>query len=435
MPRTTRGRGQARAYNCPVNPPQDDVLILGGGAIGLATALSLLEAGRGVRVLEAGRVGGATSHGNCGTITPSHAPPLAAPGIPLRALRWMLTPDAPLYLKPRLDPELWRWLLRFARRCNPEDWMASARARAAILRDSRARIAQWIAHYGLDCRFTAGGLDYVFRDARNFESYAAECEALDALGIATEVIDGPAYLRQEPALRDGLVGAIHFPDDAHLRPDHYTAGLARAIRERGGLIEEQASVRALQPDADGVGVQLADGGTRRGREVVVAMAAWTPRLLRPLGVRLPIQPGKGYSITYGPQPLAPRRPLVLKDRQVFVTAWDDGFRLGSTMEFAGQDSTLNPVRLGALERAAQEYLVQPPAADTALEKWYGWRPMTFDDLPALGRAPGHPHVWIAAGHGMLGISMSAASGQLMADLITGRDPAIDPFPYRVERFQ
>ena len=165
------------------------------------------------------------------------------------------------------------------------------------------------------------------------------------------------------------------------------------------------------------------------------MPAWTPQQLRTLGVRLPIQPGKGYSITYGPQPGAPRRPLVLKDRQVFVTAWEDGFRLGSTMEFSGQDTTLNPVRLGALERAAQEYLRQPPPAGEALEKWYGWRPMTWDDLPALGRAPGHPHVWIAAGHGMLGISMSAASGQLLADLVTGRTPAIDPHPYRVERFQ
>jgi Glycine/D-amino acid oxidases (deaminating) len=415
--------------------PQDDVLILGGGAIGLATALSLLEAGRGVRVLEAGRVGGATSHGNCGTVTPSHAPPLAAPGVPWRALRWMLSPDAPLYLKPRVDPQLWRWLLRFARRCNHRAWMESARGRAAILRDSRARLAQWIERYGLDCQFTASGLDYVFRDRRNFDEYVAECGPLAELGIATEVIDGAEYQRRELALREGLVGAIHFPDDAHLRPDRYTAGLARAIRDRGGVIEEQATATALLPDATGATVELADGSRRRAREVVVAMAAWTPRLLRPLGVRLPIQPGKGYSITYGPQPGAPRRPLVLKDRQVFVTPWEDGFRLGSTMEFSGQDTSLNPVRLGALERAAREYLRQPPPAGAALEKWYGWRPMTYDDLPALGPAPGHPHVWIAAGHGMLGISMSAASGQLLADLVTGRAPAIDPHPYRVERFR
>ncbi|HET6397614.1 MAG TPA: FAD-dependent oxidoreductase [Pseudoxanthomonas sp.] len=416
-----------------MNPPQDDVLILGGGAIGLATALALLESGRGVRVLEAATVGGATSHGNCGTITPSHAPPLAAPGVPLRALRWMLTPDAPLYLRPRVDPVLWRWLLRFWRRCNPRDWMASATARAALLNDSAARLAGWVARYGLQCEYARAGLDYVFRDARNFDHYAAECEPLNRLGIATEVIGGQAYLCQEPALREGVVGAVRFPDDAHLRPDRYVAELARAVCERGGVIEEHVRAEALEPGEDGVRVRTAQGG-RRGREAVVALAAWTPAFVRPLGLRVPIQPGKGYSITYSRPALAPRRPLVLKDRSVCVTAWDDGFRLGSTMEFSGHDASLNAVRLAALERAAREYLHEPHGAEVR-ERWYGWRPMTCDDLPLLGRAPRHRRVWLAAGHGMLGISMSAATGQLMADLMTGRAPAIDPTPYRVERFQ
>jgi D-amino-acid dehydrogenase len=418
-----------------VNSSHADVLILGGGAIGLAPALSLLEAGRGVRILEAATVGGATSHGNCGTITPSHAPPLAAPGVPLRALRWMFTPDAPLYLKPRIDPALWQWLARFTARCNSGDWMASARARAALLNDSRTRLVDWVGRYGLDCEFGETGLDYVFRDRRNFEHYAAECAPLNAMGIATEVIDGADYLCQEPSLKDGIVGAVRFPDDAHLRPDRYVAELARAVRERGGVIEEGCRVESIEPGDDGVRVRIADGSERRGRDAVVAMAAWAPELIRPLGLRLPIQPGKGYSITYSKLALAPRRPIVLKDRSVCVTAWDSGFRLGSTMEFSGHDTTLNEVRLAALERAAREYLHQPPDASMIQEKWYGWRPMTWDDLPALGRSPKHRHVWLAAGHGMLGISMSSASGQLMADLMTGRAPAIDPAPYRVERFQ
>ncbi|MES5814869.1 FAD-dependent oxidoreductase [Pseudoxanthomonas sp. Soil82] len=422
-----------------MNPPQDDVLILGGGAIGLATALALLESGRGVRILEAATVGGATSHGNCGTITPSHAPPLAAPGVPLRALRWMFTPDAPLYLKPRIDPALWYWLARFTARCNASAWMASARGRAALLDDSRARLVEWIGHYGLDCEFGETGLDYVFRDPRNFAHYVAECAPLNAMGIRTEVIDGADYLRQEPSLHDGIVGAVRFPDDAHLRPDRYVAELARVVRERGGVVEEGCRVEAIEADAGDVRVRIAgqDGerGERRGRDAVVAMAAWTPELIRPLGLRLPIQPGKGYSITYARPALAPKRPIVLKDRSVCVTAWSSGFRLGSTMEFSGRDTTLNALRLSALERAAREYLREPPDPATIQEKWYGWRPMTWDDLPALGRSPCHPHVWLAAGHGMLGISMSTASGQLMADLMTGRAPAIDPAPYRVERFQ
>ena len=149
-----------------MNPPHDDVLIIGGGAIGLATALALLDAGRSVRILEAGAVGGGASHGNCGTITPSHAPPLAAPGVVAQALRWMFTPDAPLYLKPRIDPALWHWLLRFAARCNPRDWRQSTQARAALLNDARARLADWVSRYGLQCEFEEEGLDYVFRDPR-----------------------------------------------------------------------------------------------------------------------------------------------------------------------------------------------------------------------------------------------------------------------------
>ncbi|MGE8213631.1 MAG: FAD-dependent oxidoreductase, partial [Stenotrophomonas sp.] len=149
--------------------PEDDVLIIGAGATGLATALALSAAGRQVRLMDAGQVGGATSYGNCGTITPSHAPPLPAPGVPLRALRWMLSPQAPLYIPPRLDPALWRWLLHFTARCNQRDWLQSTRGRAALLNDSRQRLADWVQRYQLQCEFAEQGLDYVFHSQRSFE--------------------------------------------------------------------------------------------------------------------------------------------------------------------------------------------------------------------------------------------------------------------------
>lgn len=413
--------------------PQDDVLIIGAGAIGLATALALSEAGRQVRVLDAGRLGGATSHGNCGTITPSHAPPLAAPGVPMRALRWMLSPQAPLYIPPRFDPALWRWLARFAGRCNQHDWLQSTQGRAALLNDSRQRLADWVRHYQLDCEFAEKGLDYVFREQANFERHAVECEALQSLGIATQVIDGRDYLRQEPAFKDGVVGAIRFPGDASLRPDRYTAELGRVLRARGVQIEEHCALLSFEPQERGVRVQTAKG-ERRAAELVLATGAWSPQLARSVGLRMPIQPGKGYSITASQPAQVPSRPVVLKDRSVFVIAWDGRMRLGGTMEFSGHDSRMNETRLQALEQAAHHYLRQP-LGETMHERWYGWRPMTWDDMPILGRSPRHAHVWLAAGHGMLGISMSSGSGQLMADLITGQAPAIDPSPYCAERFQ
>ena len=419
-------------YTVGVNPPRDDVLIIGGGAIGLATALALLDAGRGVRILEAGAVGGGASHGNCGTITPSHAPPLAAPGVVAQALRWMFTPDAPLYLKPRVDPALWHWLLRFAARCNPRDWRQSTQARASLLNDARARLADWVSRYGLQCEFEEEGLDYVFRDPRKFQQYVDESVVLKTFGIATQVFGGTDYEREEPAMLPGVAGAIRFPGDARLRPDRYVAELARVVRERGGVIEEQCRVDRLEPTSDGVRLATSQG-ERKGGEAVIALGAWTPAFARRLGIRAPIQPGKGYSITYSRPARVPRHPMVLKDRSVCVTVWGSGFRLGSTMEFSGHDDTLNATRLAALERGAREFLREPVGAEVH-ERWCGWRPMTWDDLPLLGRAPGQRKVWIAAGHGMLGISMSTATGQLMADLMTGRPPAFDPSPYRPERF-
>ncbi|GAB2500120.1 FAD-dependent oxidoreductase [Pseudoxanthomonas sangjuensis] len=411
----------------------DDILIIGGGAIGLATALALLEAGRGVRVLEAQTAGSGASHGNCGTITPSHAPPLAAPGMILQAMRWMLTPGAPLYVKPRFDPALWRWLLRFAARCNRRDWHASTLGRAAILNDSRTRMAEWIGRYGLQCEFVEEGMDYVFREQANFERNMADCEALREFGIASEFISGRDYLAADPSLKEGLVGAIRFPGDARLRPDRYVAELARVVRERGGTIEEGCRVESVRSDASGARARTSLG-ERRGREAVIALGAWSPQLAKSLGFYLPIQPGKGYSITYSRPSLVPKRPITLKDRSVCVTVWDSGFRLGSTMEFSGYDTSLNETRLGMLESAAREYLREPVGAIVE-ERWYGWRPMSSDDMPVIDRAPGHDHLWLATGHGMLGVSMSAATGQLVADLVGGRPPAIDPAPYRADRFR
>jgi D-amino-acid dehydrogenase len=413
----------------------DDVLIAGAGVSGLACALALLESGRGVRVIDAGRAGFGASHGNCGTITPSHAPPLAAPGVVAKALHWMLTPDAPLYVAPRVDPALWRWLLRFALRCNVRDWRASALAKSALLNDSRARLADWVRDYALDCEFTESGEDYVFRDPRAFAHGQEEIPLLRELGVDVEVLDGAAYEAQEPAVKPGLAGALRFRGDAALRPDRYVAALAEAVRARGGLIDEGCALEGLDAGPDGVRVRTAQG-VRQARDAVLALGAWTPRLATAVGLpmlRGAMQPGKGYSITYSRPALVPRRPLVLRERSVCVTAWASGFRLGSTMEFSGFDSTHNARRLAALERGAAEYLHEPVGGEVR-ERWYGWRPMSCDDIPIIGRAPGQPRLWLATGHGMMGVGMSAGTGQLLADLMAGRAPAVDPAPYRPDRF-
>lgn len=412
-----------------------DVLVAGGGVIGLSVALALAEAGRSVRIVEAGRVGGGSSHGNCGTLTPSHAPPLSAPGVPLRALRWMLTPDAPLYVRPRLDPLLWSWLLRLAARANPRDWRASALAKGALLNDSRERLARWITRHGIEAEFVESGLDYVYRDPAAFAHGQAEMPLLRELGIAVEAIAGDDYARREPALKPGVAGALHFPGDAMLRPDRYVAELARVAAAAGVAIEQDCALRRLRRDGAGWHVDTARGAFG-ARDVVLATGAWTHREAVALGLpwlRRALQPGKGYSITYDAPERAPRRPLVLRERSVCVTAWGSGFRLGSTMEFSGFDDSLNARRLAALERGAAEYL-HVPTGPAVRERWFGWRPMCVDDVPLLGPVPGRDGLWLATGHGMMGMGMSAGTGQLLADLVTGAAPAIDPAPYAPSRF-
>ncbi len=409
-----------------------DVLVLGGGVIGLSCAYFLLRAGRSVRVLERGSVGAATSHGNCGTITPSHAPPLAAPGVLAKAARWMLQPDAPLYVRPRLDPALAGWLLRFAGRCNRRDWWASARAKGELLTQSRRLIESIIRDEAMDCGFEASGLSYVYRDPRAFDADRLGLPDLASLGIEAEVLDGAALAAREPALLPGLAGAIHFPGDAQLRPDRYTSELARCVRALGGVIEESVGVTGLWHEGGSiVGVDTSHG-VRRAGDIVVAMGPWSAPFLQPLGLQLPIQPGKGYSMTYSRPALAPRAPMVLREHSVCVTAWADGFRLGSTMEFSGYDETLNRRRLDAITRAARGYLHEP-VGPVLQEEWFGWRPMTVDDLPLLGAVPGRPGLWLATGHGMMGMGMSAISGLLVADLLCGRTPSIDPVSVRPSR--
>lgn len=410
-----------------------DVLILGGGVIGLSCAQRLLAAGRSVHVLERGTPGCGASHGNCGTLTPSHAPPLPMPGIVGTALKWMWHADAPLRIAPRANLVLWRWLAACAGHCNAADFSRATAARATLLRLSRRLIGELVAEHRLACEFDASGTLYVFRDRAEFAQSEWLPRALAPVGIPIETLSGDEVERREPALLPGVAGGYFNPDDARLRPDRYAAELARVVREAGGIIEEGVEADGLEVDGDAVRSVATARGPRHGRDLVVTLGAWTPRFAAALGIRVPIQPGKGYSITFQRPAECPRIPLVLKERSVCVTAWDSGYRLGSTMEFAGYDASLNRVRLDALRRGAAEYLHEPEGP-VVEEEWYGWRPMTPDDLPMIGRVPGRRNVVLATGHGMLGVSMSAATGLLVAEAVTGQAPSLDLAPFAPGRF-
>lgn len=400
-----------------------DIAVVGGGVIGLSCALHLLHAGRSVLVLDQARAGSGASFGNCGTITPSHALPLAQPGMVRKALRWMLSRDAPFYVRPRLDPSLLSWMLRFAGHCNWDQVKRATRDRAALLNLSRQLLEELIRRESIDCEFETSGLLTVFRDERSFAESGHIEGLLKDVAVPMEVWSADQVLRAEPALKEGVVAGHWFPTDAVLRPDRFVDALARCVRAAGGEIVEGQSVEGLRASASTVSV-VVQGQMIAANDVVVAGGAWSATLLKSLGIRIPMQPGKGYSITYGPNADAPKIPLVLREPSVCVTSWGSGFRLGSTMEFSGYDASLNRLRLDALVRGARQFLHTPIDVQGGQE-WCGWRPMMPDDLPLIGRSSRETNLWYATGHGMLGMSMSVATGHGLSAMIQGQSPAID----------
>jgi D-amino-acid dehydrogenase len=422
----------ALAYNACMSS-KNDVLILGAGVIGLACALQLLREGAQVTVIEQTAPGAGASHGNCGTITPSHAPPLTAPGVVLRALRSLLRADAPLRISPMPDLARWRWLFGLARQTRPAAFWHAAQARAALLQRARELLPQMLAREGIDAGWSEQGLLLVFRDARALAAEQHDVEVLQRLRIPVRVLQGAEVEAREPALRPGVAGAIEHTGDAMLRPERLVAGLAARVQALGGVIESGARIEGFDTGAARITTVHTTRGGFRAAQVLLALGAWSPLLARRLGLRIPVQPGKGYSMTWDAQPGAPRTPLVLKERSVCVTAWQDGFRLGSTMEFSGWSGGLNPVRLAALQRAAGEYLHAPPRTP-AREQWWGWRPMSRDEVPLIGPSTRWRNLWLATGHGMLGVSMAAATAELIAQLLDARAPTLDAALYAPARF-
>lgn len=336
-------------------------------------------------------------------------------------------------IKLTFDPALLRWLNSFRQRCNWSDFSRTTAIKAPLLIRSAELIAELVERERLDCEYAARGTLHVYRNEQVFAASSWYPRTLAKVGIPIDVLDGEQIQLMEPALKDGVVGGYFNSGDAQLRPDRFVAELARVVRERGGQIEEEARVDTIAIERGRISRVRTTSGDYSAREVVFALGAWSPKLAASIGLRLPIQPGKGYSITYSRPTLCPRMALTLKEASVCVTAWDSGYRLGSTMEFAGFDASLNPIRLDALRRAAAVYL-REPQGPTMQEEWCGWRPMTPDDLPILGRVQGIDNLCMATGHGMLGVTMSAVTGLLVSEVIAGEAPSIDLAPFSLSRF-
>jgi len=409
-----------------------DVIVVGGGVVGLACAYALLGQGRSVLVLEGGDLGNGASPGNCGLLTPSHALPLTRPATLLQALRCIGKADAPLYVRPRLDLDFLLWGLRFVRHCGRKHMERALRARSALLERSLELTREWIATEGLECEWQSAGLLEVYGEESALSSADKVQAILSEHGLDSRRLSARETREREPALTaSSVAGGLLHPRDAHLRPGSFLTELARAVRGRGGVIQTDCQVHGILHD-DRAQRLKTSRGEWVSSQLVLATGAWGPDLARGLGLRLPIQAGKGYSLTMPSPDGAPKMPLLLHEANMAVTPWPSGLRLGGTMELSGRNLDILRGRIAALRAGAARFLSCDLTG--AGEEWVGLRPMTPDELPLIGPTPATDRIFVATGHGMMGVSMCAATGELVAKMLCGEDPEIDPRPYSATRF-
>lgn len=413
----------------------EHVVVIGGGVVGATCAYYLARTGRRVTILDRGRFGAGCSHGNCGYVCPSHVLPHAGPGALWTTLQALARRNSPLSVRLGVLLRNLGWFLGFARRCNERDMLAAAAGIQALLHSSRRLYDDLLASEGVVCEWDTHGLLFVFHTKAEFDHYAATDRLLrERFDLPAERFDVAELLTREPALRpEAVSGGYLYRSDAQLRPDVLMRELRRVLDRLGVEIREDITwtgfVRA--------GTHAIAASTTRGElpasAFVVATGAWTPQMSEALGCRVPILPGKGYSVTMPRPALCPTYPMIFEEHRVAVSPFSSGLRIGSTMEFAGYDPTLNRARLGLLHDAAKLYL-RDPGSGPVEEEWWGWRPMVYDGKPVIDRSPALGNVMIAAGHGMLGLSMATATGKLVAEMLTGQPTHIDPSPYRRTRF-
>jgi len=419
----------------PLDAGRRPVVVVGGGVIGASCAHALASAGATVLLLDKGEFGRGCSHGNCGYISPSHILPLCRPGAVLSSFKTLLQRNSAFQMRFQFSRAFWWWMWQFARKCNQVDMLQAGHARQALLDESRKLYTRMIAEGTLqNCDWETKGLLFVHKSMAHFEQYAATDALLrEEFGLGARAISETELLEMEPALKPGVAGAWHYECDAHLRSDKLMASWQKRLVEEGVSLRENCELIDLEQGDGGIAAVITTAGKIEVDQVVFATGAWTRLLNKQLRISVPIEPGKGYSITMRRPDLSPRFPMIFEDHHVAITPFQEGYRVGSTMEFTGFDRSLNPARLKLLTDAAQLYL-HDPIVEPYLETWYGWRPMSCDGVPLIGRIPRMKNGWMAAGHSMLGVSMAPSTGRLLAELMLGKHPHIDPHPYRLDRF-
>jgi D-amino-acid dehydrogenase len=410
-----------------------EILIVGGGIIGVCSAYYLAEQGWQVTIIDKGDICRGASYGNAGLISPSHCIPLAAPGVITKAIKWMFDQESPFYIKPRVDLELWLWLWRFYRACN-DNIMHKSMPVLWQLGQSSTKLFEQLANLsGLNFGYQPNGCLHLFKNARDYEVGIDEARLLNELGIDSEVLSPEGVRKLEPNTGFRGVGGIYFAGDAHLIPHQFVQGLARICEEMGVKIKKDAEVIGFKTSGRMISKVETTRGDFRSDCVVLAGGAWFPALSRMLGIPTFIQAAKGYSITVKKPDVSPSIPLILSEAKVAVTPMGETMRFAGTLELTGMDMSITRRRVEAILREVHDYLNLSERQEL-IEIWRGLRPCTPDGLPVIGRSMQLDNLVVAGGHATLGVSLGPVTGKLVSQIVTNTPPLLDLAPLRLERF-
>lgn len=416
----------------PTRPQMPDLLVVGGGAIGVATAYELATAGARVTLLERGdTLASGCSYGNTGLIRTSHTSPLATPAAVRQALRWSLSQTGPFHVRPR--PAVLPWLLRFMAASRP----SRAAAATDLLRSlsiSGLRLHAEYARTGIDTGFRANGILDVFTTERGFRDGLAESRRHAAAGQQNQVLQADALRQTAPMLSRELVGGIYYPGDANCDPLRFVSNVGAAAQQRGVTVHTNTEVFGFGLVGNRITSVRTNQGDLHPETVVLAAGAWTPRLARQIGVFVPLEGAKGYHVDLQRTLGDPHLPIFIKEARVIATPLDAALRFGGTLELGGLDLRINAVRVEAIKRAAYRTFDHTRAAPVT-EIWSGLRPCAPDGLPIIGWAPGLDNLILATGHGMSGLQLSTVTGRLVTELVFRLPLSHDLQLMRPDRFK
>jgi D-amino-acid dehydrogenase len=411
---------------------KQDVAIIGGGIIGVASAVELARRGARVTVLERDRIGHGCSYGNAGWLTPSQAVPLANPSMLLKSFKWMLDPDSPLYIQPRLDPAFVRWLIEFllaSRQSKFERGTAALVDLCAVSVDFWEEVAKRSPEaFG----FERHGLLAVYENAASLEAAKPGVDLVCRAGVRAERWTADEVRDKEPAIVGPQVGGYFYPDDAHCEPYRAVKALEAEARTLGVRFLEHTEVYRISNGAAPRRLTTTRGEIA-AEQIVVATGPWSESLGKMLGLRLPVIGAKGYSIVLPPTNPHPRRSIYLIERKIAVNPHRDALRIAGTLELVRNDFSINARRVDVIVRGAKGMLNIPETAAPS-EIWRGLRPCTPDGMPVIGHARGRGDVWLATGHQMTGLKTAPGTGLLLAQLMSGETPRFDPEPFRADRY-